>query len=147
MLTLNQILAKIEAVGNAHGQINAVSVGPEYDIAADEGVLSYPLLWIMPDGFDIDFQGQDLSYRFFLAVMDREQLDRSNQMEVLSDTALILMDVLNKLHYDERTADMIVNVNDTAQPFIGDKTDLVAGHGITLSVTVPYTRDACAFPS
>ncbi len=147
MQSINQIIAKIQTVGNAHGQINSVFVGPRYDVAADAGIEQYPLMLVMPDGFEMDFEGRTIRYRFMMAIMDREALDRSNQIEVLSDTAQMLMDICNKLHYDYRATDFILNVNDTAEPFVGDDTDIVAGHAINLTIEVLYQRDACAFPA
>ena len=145
MESLNQLLTKIRTVAAGNAFIRQTFIGPEFDIAADEAA-EYPLLWVMPDGFEMDFEGGRVAYRFTAAVMDREQHDRSNQMEVLSDTAQIVIDLLNGLHYDYRASDVKVVCNDTAEPFIGDKTDFVAGHGISFSIEVSYTRDACAIP-
>ena len=78
--------------------------------------------------------------------MDRHFESASNMIEVLSDTALILQDIITLVKRNSYNDDVNFIVNTTAEPFIDSKTDILAGYGIEVSVEVPYLESYCDIP-
>jgi hypothetical protein len=144
-MTLNQIIARIQIQAERHKQVGKFGVGQQSELTV-ENIEFYPLVWLYPNGFNLDLEGKMQSYNFVLLVMDRVFEDQSNTMEVLSDTAQIITDIFAQLYYVYRNEDWVLNVNANASPFYDAKTDILAGYGIDFSVQVPYTVDYCDVP-
>jgi hypothetical protein len=147
-MTLNQIIAKIRTQVESHKMVGKFSVGAEYNLAVDE-VKFYPLVWLVPDGFDLATgeNNQYVNYRFALLVFDRVFESESNTIEVLSDTAQIIIDIMALIDYHyNNNSDFQLVVSSTAEPFYDAKTDIVAGYGIQFQISTPYLADACVVP-
>lgn len=84
-----------------------------------------------------------LTYRFAITIMDRHQDNSVSQIEALSDTATILMDIISQTIFNDK--DEVINwiMNDTAEPFYDDRPDVVAGHTIIIEAKIPYQRNTC----
>lgn len=150
-MTLNQLIAALRRAGENHKMIRAVYVGPEYDLAAQQGQDNYPMLWVIPDTVTMqagDDGGEtEQTFRFALAVAERVYHDQSNHLDALSDTQQLLQDVLATLQYVYRNSNARFAVNDDAEPFFEQRADTVSGYAIRFEVSVPFTRDFCAVPS
>ena len=144
-MTLNQIIAKFQSAAESHKQVNKFSVGASFDFAVEE-VKYYPLVWLVPNGFTFDSENKKVSYNFLMMIMDRHFESASNMIEVLSDTALILQDIITLVKRSTYNDDVNFIVNTTAEPFIDSKTDILAGYGIEVSVEVPYLESYCDIP-
>ena len=146
-MTLNQIIAKIQTQVESHKMVGKFSVGAEYNLAVDE-VKFYPLVWLVPDGFDMATRdGRYVNYRFALLVFDRVFESESNTIEVLSDTAQIIIDIMALIDYHyNNDEDFQLIVSSTAEPFYDAKTDIVAGYGIQFQISTPYLADSCVVP-
>jgi len=146
-MTLNQIIAKIRTQVESHKMVGKFSVGAEYNLAVDE-VKFYPLVWLVPDGFDLATRdGQYVNYRFALLVFDRVFESESNTIEVLSDTAQIIIDIMSLIDYHyNNLEDFQLIVSSTAEPFYDAKTDIVAGYGIQFQISTPYLANSCVVP-
>ena len=143
-MTLNQIISRIQTAAESHQQVNKFVCG---EIAmAQENVEYYPLICLVPNGFNFDNQNKNVSYQFLLMILDRHFESQSNLIEVLSDTALILQDILTILNRNAYEENVQFIVNGKAEPFIDGKTDVVAGYGIDLSVVIPYIDSYCDIP-
>jgi hypothetical protein len=128
-MTLNQIIDKIKTQAESHKMVGKFAVGAEFDFAVDE-VKYYPLVWLVPNGFTFNTEQRLVSYNFAMLVMDRQFESSSNTIEVLSDTAGIIIDIVTLLKRNVADSDFDINVNGQAEPFFDSKTDVVAGHGL-----------------
>lgn len=146
-MTLNQIIARIKTQAESHKMVGRFSVGAEYNLSVEE-VNNYPLVWLVPDGFDLATKGgRNVNYRFALLVFDRVFESESNTIEVLSDTAQIIIDIMSLIDYNYNSdGDFDLIVSSTAEPFYDAKTDIVAGYGIQFQVSTPYLGDSCVVP-
>lgn len=141
-MTLNQLIDKIQALGNAHEMIATTFNGPVMDRLA-LGDVTYPLMT-----FDVNtarIVGSDASYDFQMFFIDRLVIDSENEREVQSDQMSILQDIIAQLRYPgwDWTVDGTANVQ-----MITDSTpDLLAGVAATITITLPYQSDRCQVPS
>ena len=95
-MTLNQLIDKISALGNAHEMIETVWNGPIMDRLA-LGDVTYPLMT-----FDVNtarIVGSDASYDFQMVFIDRLVIDSENEREVQSDQMSILQDIIAQLRW------------------------------------------------
>jgi hypothetical protein len=95
-MTLNQIIQKIKTQAESHKMVGRFAVGAEFDFAVEE-VKYYPLVWLVPNGFNFNTEARLISYQFAMLVMDRQFESSSNTIEVLSDTAGIIIDIVTLL--------------------------------------------------
>jgi len=142
-MTLNQIIRIIQSQAQAHKMVNKVAVGADYDFAVDE-VKYYPIVWIIPNGFNFSTANRTVDYQFAMMVMDRKWEDDSNTIDVLSDSAGIILDIVTLLRRYVANFEMIVN--GTATPFFDSSTDVVAGHAIDFTIRTPYLESYCEIP-
>jgi len=145
-MTLNQIIAKIKTQAESHKMVGKFAVGAEFDFAVDE-VKYYPLVWLVPNGFTFNTEQRLVSYNFAMLVMDRQFESSSNTIEVLSDTAGIIIDIVTLLKRNVTDSDFDINVNGTAEPFFDSKSDVVAGFGIDFVINTPYLESYCDIPT
>lgn len=145
-MTLNQIIAKIKTQAESHKMVGKFAVGAEFDFAVDE-VKYYPLVWLVPNGFTFNTEQRLVSYNFAMLVMDRQFESSSNTIEVLSDTAGIIIDIVTLLKRNVTDSDFDINVNGTAEPLFDSRTDVVAGHGIDFVINTPYLESYCDIPT
>ena len=145
-MTLNQIIEKIKTQAESHKMVGKFAVGAEFDFAVDE-VKYYPLVWLVPNGFTFNTDQRLVSYNFAMLVMDRQFESSSNTIEVLSDTAGIIIDIVTLLKRNVTDSDFDINVNGTAEPFFDSKSDVVAGFGIDFVINTPYLESYCDIPT
>jgi hypothetical protein len=145
-MTLNQIIAKIKTQAESHKMVGKFAVGAEFDFAVDE-VKYYPLVWLVPNGFTFNTEQRLVSYNFAMLVMDRQFESSSNTIEVLSDTAGIIIDIVTLLKRNVTESDFDINVNGQAEPFFDSKSDVVAGFGIDFIINTPYLESYCDIPT
>jgi hypothetical protein len=145
-MTLNQIIAKIKTQAESHKMVGKFAVGAEFDFAVDE-VKYYPLVWLVPNGFTFNTEQRLVSYNFAMLVMDRQFESSSNTIEVLSDTAGIIIDIVTLLKRNVTDSDFDINVNGQAEPFFDSKSDVVAGFGIDFIINTPYLESYCDIPT
>jgi hypothetical protein len=126
--------------------VGKFAVGAEFDFAVDE-VKYYPLVWLVPNGFTFNTEQRLVSYNFAMLVMDRQFESSSNTIEVLSDTAGIIIDIVTLLKRNVTDSDFDINVNGQAEPFFDSKSDVVAGFGIDFIINTPYLESYCDIPT
>lgn len=142
MLSINALLQVIQTVAEAHSQINKFAAGQRYDFSASEA-LQYPCLWVVPNGGSLDVAGKRMDYRFTFIMMDLDNHDGTNQIEVLSDTALILADVFDKIRNQSEDYNYEISSSNNFEPFVDAQLDTVSGHIADLTITVFNDGDIC----
>ena len=145
-MTLNQIIQQIKTQAESHRMVQKFAVGAEFDFAVDE-VKYYPLVWLVPTGFNFSTEQRLVTYNFAMLVMDRAFESSSNTIEVLSDTAGIIIDIVTLIKRNVTETDFDISVNGQADPFFDSRTDVVAGHGINFTINTPYLESYCDIPT
>jgi len=143
-MTLNQIIKTIQTKAESHKMVGKFAVGADFDFAVDE-VKYYPIVWLVPNGFTFNTDTRLVSYQFALMVMDRTFESSSNTIEVLSDTAGIIIDIVTLLKRTDE--DFEIQVSGTAEPFYDSRTDVVAGHVIDFTIDTAYLESYCDIPT
>lgn len=143
-MTLNQIIATIQTASESHKQVNKFIVG-ELDFT-EENLKYYPLIWLVPNGFNFDTEGKKVTYNFMLMVLDRHFESQTNMIEVLSDTALILQDIITLCKRNTYEDSVFFSVNGNAEAIMDNKADILAGYGVEINVEVPYSESYCDIP-
>ena len=99
LLTLNQIVAKIQDIATCHGQIREFKFLDGTWDGYSSGVTNAPELLITVADFK---RGRRTSaYKFTFYILDDVERSTQNQPEVWSDTALIAEDIIAQLRSDE----------------------------------------------
>ena len=145
-MTLNQIITHIQTQTESHKMVGKFAVGAEFDFAVEE-VKYYPLVWLVPNGFTFNTEARLVSYNFAMLVMDRQFESGSNTIEVLSDTAGIILDIVTLIKRNVTETDFEIVVNGTAEAFFDSKSDVVSGHAIDFIVNTPYLESYCDIPT
>jgi hypothetical protein len=125
--------------------VGKFAVGAEFDFAVEE-VKYYPLVWLVPNGFTFNTDARLVSYQFAMLVMDRQFESSSNTIEVLSDTAGIIVDIVTLIKRNVTETDFDISVNGQADPFFDSRTDVVAGHGINFTINTPTSKVTATYP-
>ena len=143
-MTLNQIISTIQSASESHKQVNKFIVG-ELDFT-EENLKYYPLVWLVPNGFNFDTEGKKVVYNFMLMVLDRHFESQTNMIEVLSDTALIMQDIITLCKRNTYQDEVFFSVNGNAEAIMDNKADILAGYGVEINVEVPYSESYCDIP-
>ena len=143
-MTLNQIIQTIQTKAESHKMVGKFAVGADFDFAVDE-VKYYPIVWLVPNGFTFNTDTRLVSYQFALMVMDRTFESSSNTIEVLSDTAGIIIDIVTLLKRTD--ADFEISVSGTAEPFYDSRLDVISGHVIDFAIDTAYLESYCDIPT
>lgn len=143
-MTLNQIIKTIQTKAESHKMVGKFAVGADFDFAVDE-VKYYPIVWLVPNGFTFNTDTRLVSYQFALMVMDRTFESSSNTIEVLSDTAGIIIDIVTLLKRSDE--DFEISVSGTAEPFYDSRLDVISGHVIDFAIDTAYLESYCDIPT
>jgi len=144
-MTLNQIIRRIKTQAESHKMVGKFAVGAEFDFAVEEGKY-YPLVWLVPNGFNFNTEARLISYQFAMLVMDRQFESSSNTIEVLSDTAGIIIDIVTLISRNVTDDDFEIIVNGQADSFYDSRTDIICGHGVNFTINTPYLESYCDIP-
>ena len=111
MLTLNQIVKKLETFANDHKQLSGNFLfGQFYDYVANKSE-QYPamIIYLQPNQLS---ENTD-TYTFQITICDRLKKDDTNEIEVLSDTNLIAKDLITYFKNSPTERDVIINTSVT----------------------------------
>ena len=143
--TYNNVIDTLACISQAHGFVHTVSTGDIENIDTS-GIVKYPLVHIVPTSVSADTGA--LTFNFNILAMDLVQNDESNEQEVLSDTLIILTDILAEFKNGKKLVD---NLGDYMQednefslePFTERFDNVVSGWNCTYSITLPHNYGAC----
>lgn len=159
MQTLNQHITLLRSYSESHLQINSFGVGDAWELVESftqtNGVIgedgevvanrTYPVMWVEIAGSNLSENKLTDSYNIYFA--DLVNKDERNEIEVLSDTKLLCLDLCAYLkHSDELNGLLNINFEFTMDDFTEKFNDEVAGWVMTLQFTQPYNYSLCAVP-
>lgn len=148
-MTLNQIIARIKAIAEAHEQISSFVFGDLDDALRQD--LTYPACF-MPYPRE-QGNGSDLLMSCTLFFMDRViigggEIDNTfNELEVSSDMREVAKDIYAQLRYQKFDPiwnvqkDYAINFRNEAEP------DYLAGVQLEFTIKLPYNTDRCSVPT
>ena len=143
MTSLNALLKQIQSIAESHSQISSYKQGQRADFGAD-AALTYPVLWVVPNGASMS--GNNFDHSLIFILMDLEQTGGENQIEILSDSQQILVDVLAKLRatFEPIATEEIISTG-TLSPFVDAQLDTVSGHSIEVTIRTFNANDICTY--
>lgn len=147
-MTLNEVLARIETISNAHRQINRFYYGSAVDFLVNIKD-NYPAFLIEDTGGSMSISSKKTSITFKMFFVDLVNVSddaKSNEVEVLSDMMSIAQDVLALLD-DPRYDDWDISPNVTMEFHTEEFDDMVAGVSIDVTIEVDYLVDRCQAPT
>lgn len=142
-LTLNQVVAQIKAVAEAHEQINTVYYGDFDEFLGESADNVYPALYF--DSTNANISTRTLTLNFSLYFFDRMLPEKTNETEAVSDQLSIAQDIIAQLMYNEFEFEMSESVTLT---FITEDTpDNLVAVKADISLDLPFTSDRCQVPT
>lgn len=141
--TLNQVVATIQEIGQAHRQIKTVYFGNLLDFLSKGSDNVYPAMFFDLTGSSIS--GTTLTMDFSLYFFDRMLAEQTNETEVLSDQLSIAQDIVAQLKFND--FDFVIGDSVPLQFFTEDTPDLLAGVRADVSLDLPFTADRCQVPT
>jgi hypothetical protein len=159
-ITINQLVNNIRCIADRHLQINDFGFGPTHEIGESRD-MNYPYLWVslQPNSTILtneQFKLSAVEYEFSFIVADRisnvisNELGQENDngLEVISDTQLILFDILSEINnhpfYSNNRIQIKEDVN--FSPSFDERDDLVNAWVADVTITMPFTHTYCANP-
>lgn len=144
MLTLNQIVKKLETFANDHKQLSGNFLfGQFYDYVADKSE-QYPamIVYLQPNQLS---ENTD-TYTFQITICDRLKKDDTNEIEVLSDTNLIAKDLITYFKNSPTERDVIINTSVTLNDFSDREDSETAGYFFNITFRQNFDYNYCDIP-
>jgi hypothetical protein len=148
MLTLNEIQKLLTDFADAHNQIAAHGTGDFAELNPTER--SYPLMWIQYVESEADDGVKSDTFR--VGILDRVnageegQDDQYHELEVLSDTQLIALDLLAYFVQGQQTEYWSARATNLL-PATEQFDDRIAGHFIDITVSQNWDHSKCQIPA
>jgi hypothetical protein len=148
-LTLNQIVARIKAIAEAHEQINTFVFGDLDEVLRND--IIYPACF-MPYPRE-QGNGSDLNMSASLFFMDRQiqgggvEDNTFNELEVTSDMREVAKDIYAQLRYQQFDPRWNVSTQFAINPSNEQQPDYLAGVQLEFTIKLPYTTDRCVVPT
>ena len=142
--TVNQLLKLIKDTSENHNQVNKFLFAKDWDFET-EGQVKYPLVGValvQP----AQFITRVIEYDFTIWVADLVKKDRSNELEVLSDTIQIAVDIVSDLIQNNQDDEMEITQNISYTPFTEKWDSEVSGWTFELKIRVPSINNECQIP-
>lgn len=140
-MTLNQLVAAIQSLGDNHALIKKTFQGTIVDFLSTENL--YPAMLFDVTGANIN--GSQISVDFEVFFMDRVAQDNSNEMEILSDQLQTAQDIIAQMRNQLNEYDIADNVPMTF--FVDDTGDVLGGVRCDITINLGYIADRCAVPT
>lgn len=144
MLTLNQIVKKLETFANDHKQLSGNFLfGQFYDYVANKSE-QYPamIVYLQPNQLS---ENTD-TYTFQVTICDRLKKDDTNEIEVLSDTNLIAKDLITYFKNSPTERDVIINTSVTLNDFSDREDSETAGYFFDITFRQNFDYNYCDIP-
>lgn len=142
-LTLNQVVAQIKAIAEAHEQINTVYYGDFDEFLGENADNVYPAMYF--DSTNASLSTRTLTLNFSLYFFDRMLPEKINETEAVSDMLSVAQDIIAQMLFQEFEFEMNESVQLT---FITEDTpDNLVAVKADISMDLPFTADRCQVPS
>ncbi len=140
-MTLNQLVAAIQSLGDNHALIKKTFQGTIVDFLSTENL--YPAMLFDVTGAAINGSQQSIDFEIYF--MDRVAQDASNEMEILSDQLQTAQDIIAQMRNQLLEYEIADNVPITF--FVDDTGDVLGGVRCDITINLGYIADRCAVPT
>ena len=149
MITLNAIAQRLEEFATNHFFIKSYSFGSPDDVDLEKFEV-FPLMHVVYTGSDYNERTKTFSFEVYVFDRpNREEQMTTHQREVVSDAQMCLEDIVADIANGGNiflfSEDYSVD-NAGITPLIDERSNLLAGALMDLTISVPYQRDACNLP-
>ena len=138
--TLNQIVSQIQGFGTNHPQLKTVLFG-EFAEKIDNNDVEYPAMFFDLTGGNI--LEKQISYNITIFILDRH-LAELDGLEILSDTNLILQDIIARLR--NNINDYEIGLNIPLNYVREYDPDFLAGVQADITLTTDSLNNRCQIP-
>lgn len=148
MKTLNQLVLRIKTLALAHKQIRRFRTGLAGDLFADK-TAKYPACCLQYSTGGITTSGHATSINFRMFLMDLvnvAQDTKANEDDVLSDTLLIMQDLVSEMN-NGNFNDWFLKTDNQITSFVETDGDMYAGWFIDFNIRMIYRQNVCEIPS
>ena len=146
MLTINQDIELLNNFALKHNGINTFFFGDEWQ--ADTSVkIVYPFMNAISQGSKLE--NGLVTRNYLIIISDLVNIDKSNEVHVLSDIELTCFDLVNYLRGVSKSnllGSFKVNENINLTDFSERNSDMVSGHFFDLSITSHIGNYSCNLP-
>lgn len=148
-LTLKQVIARIEALANAHKQINHVFLGSFDEFLDGEDVVYPAMFGELNQTSSISLTERLATYSFtfyFFDLLDTADRSLANEFEVKSDMASVALDYLAMLNYFGFQHSWEIGTDYALQIKDYQLQDLTAGVSIKVDISTRFDANKCQVP-
>ncbi len=141
--TLKQIITELSGFTTAHQQLQDFGFGDISNISTKDHL--FPMMWI--NIIPSTNEGRQLNINLEMYIIDLLKQDRTNLIDVMSDTLLIGNDVVANYFDNEDDFDMVLDeesVNLT--PFEAQFDDFTAGFVFEITLNIENKLNDCEIP-
>lgn len=143
MKTKRDIKKIFETFADDHLQINSFMYDKDFNVIKKEDIV-YPCLFVFPTSGVLTPESIQRVYRIVIA--DRVQKDEENQIDVETDTELILMDVFEYWYRLGQVERFNVPQQAVFTPFFDTLVDEVTGHYMDITIEEFRGVNSCTIP-
>ena len=140
-MTLNQLVAAIQSIGDNHALIKKTFQGTIVDFLSTDNL--YPAMLF--DVTSAAINGSQISVDFEMYFMDRVAQDLNNELEILSDQLQTAQDIIAQMRNQLNEYEIADNVPITF--FVDDTGDVLGGVRCDITINLGYIADRCAVPT
>ncbi len=147
-MTYNQVIARIKALALAHKQVRFFARGLITDFLTDK-TIPYAAIFLEDGGASINPGTHMAAFSFRLRFVDLVHVSedaKSNELDVLSDTFSIAMDIISQMGYPAYN-DWKVSLSNNLQRLVEEDGDMYAGWVADMSVQIIYDQNVCEVPT
>ena len=144
MLTLNQLISKLETIATNHKQINDFGFGDLWEIEQNRPLKGAAMWSVLRNA---SRNAKVLSISITLVFMDLVNPDERNETEVLSDQLLTATDVLTLLDDDENANDFTIELTNSLEPFTERFSNEWTGWTCDVTFKLNYLSALCEVPT
>lgn len=147
-MTLNQVVKRIETLALAHRQVRTFKSGLEQDFLSS-GDVRYAAVFLQYGGANVLRSQNQANLGFRLWVLDLVHVSadtKTNELDVLSDTFSIILDLIAQMGFDAYN-DWKISQSAPLQQVLENDGDMNAGWYADLVVSVMYDQNVCEVPS
>lgn len=148
MLSLNQIVRRIQNIAENHQQIRNFYFGSVTDFLTDK-TTKYASAFLQDQPGIIDSAGKTVTYPFKMYFLDLENVSeetQANTLDVQSDMLQVAADVVAEIDF-HGFDDWEMSGQNSYVLVREEFDDIVAGCVIDLTIITPYVKDICAVPN
>jgi hypothetical protein len=148
MLSLNQVIKRVETIALNHLQIRNFYFGRVTDFLTEK-TTRYASCFMQDQPGTIDSAGKTVTYLFKLYFLDLENTasdTQRNTTDIQSDMLQVATDIIAQIDYDG-FIDWLVLGSSNFVLVEEEFDDIVAGVAVDINIQVTFDKDICAVPN